>query len=60
MSLYFSYSVYSDKKLTNQRNIINVFAIFVVIFAGFILYLVDNPDFQRPPETDLEHVALTE
>jgi len=60
MSLYFSYSVYTDKKLTTQRNIINVFAIFVVIFAGFIFYLVDNPDFQRPAETDLEHVPLTE
>ena len=58
--LYFSNSLYSDTKLKTERNLINVFAIFVVIFAVFILYLVGNTRFQRPEENESEHVPLNE
>ena len=43
-----------------QRNLINVFGIFVVMFAIIILYLVGNPVYQRPIENESEHVPLTE
>lgn len=38
----------------------NIFGLFVVIFATIILYLVGNPGYQRPPENEVEHVPLSE
>ncbi len=56
----FSQQLYSDNKLANQRHILNVFAIFIIIFAVIIFYLVDNAGFQRPVETEPEHIRLND
>ncbi|CAF1481060.1 unnamed protein product [Adineta steineri] len=52
--------LFDDKKLRNQRNMINIFGFFIVVFAVIIVYLVDNDDFQRPPDNDTEHAPLIE
>jgi len=53
-------NIYGDNTLIHQRNIINVFGLFVVTFAIIILYLVANPGYQRPPEDTNEHVPLSD
>ena len=58
MRVYFSNNFYSDASATNKRRMMNFYGIFVLIFAGMIFYLVDNPDFQRPADHDSEHIPL--
>nr|ACI90364.1 hypothetical protein [Philodina roseola] len=51
--------IYDDPN-KHPRNLMNIFGLFVVIFATIILYLVGNPGYQRPPENEVEHVPLSE
>jgi len=57
------YSIFKDiYKDSNKhpRNLMNIFGLFVVMFATIVLYLVGNPGYQRPPENEVEHVPLSE
>lgn len=56
----FSKKIYGSDEVKYQRNLINFFGVFVVIFAGIILYLVGNPGYQRPPDNEIEHVPLAD
>jgi len=56
----FSKGFYSNPSLITQRNILNVFGIFVMIFATTVLYLTGNSGFQRPIEIEPQHVPLNE
>jgi nitrate reductase NapE component len=46
--------------MKHQRNLINFFGVFVVIFAIIVVYLVGNPGYQRSAENEVEHVPLSE
>jgi hypothetical protein len=59
-SFVFSNDIYKDDKIRYQKNLINFFGVFVVIFAIIILYLVGNPGYQRPPDNQIEHVPLAD
>ncbi|CAF0971032.1 unnamed protein product [Rotaria sordida] len=52
--------IYPGDNLKHQRNLINVFGFFVLVFAAIILYLVSNPGYQRPPDNEIEHVPLAD
>lgn len=52
--------LYNNEETRHQKNIINFFGVFVVIFATIILYLVSNPGYQRPPDNQIEHVPLAD
>ncbi|CAF3354059.1 unnamed protein product [Rotaria socialis] len=53
-------NIYNTAEIKYQRNLINFFGGFVIIFAGIILYLVGNPGYQRPPDNEIEHVPLAD
>jgi hypothetical protein len=53
-----SAQLYSAGKSIPQRNVINVFGLFVVMFVLLILYLVSSPDYERGREENSEHLPL--
>jgi hypothetical protein len=38
----------------SRRLIMNFFAVFVSLFSLIIIYLLSNPDYQRPPEVTVD------
>lgn len=52
--------IYPSDDMKHQRNLINFFGVFVLIFAIIVLYLVGNPGYQRSAENEVEHVPLSE
>jgi hypothetical protein len=58
--LFFSTKIYTTPELKYQRNIINFFGVFVLIFAIIVLYLAGNPGYQRPPDNEIEHIPLAD
>ncbi|CAF1427548.1 unnamed protein product [Adineta ricciae] len=54
------YKIYNNDEVNYQRNLICFFGVFVLIFAGIILYLVGHPGYQRPPDNEIEHVPLAD
>ncbi|CAF1421631.1 unnamed protein product [Adineta steineri] len=54
------YKIYNNDDVNYQRHLICFFGVFVLIFAGIVLYLVSNPGYQRPPDNEIEHVPLAD